>query len=74
MTSFVKVCIEALVIAISFVVLFFVVHSLAMMLLHDAAMTNHVYLGLQIALTAGIFHIACELTGVNKWYCKHRKD
>ena len=65
---------EALVVALTFVVLFFVVHIAAMRLVGDGAMTDHSYLALQVALAAGGFHVGCEYLGVNAWYCdQHRK-
>ena len=43
-----------------------------MLLVNEKAMTNHVYLGFQVAFAAGLFHICCEIVGVNGWYCENR--
>ena len=67
-----KLLLEALVVAVVFTVLFFVVHIIAMALLHESAMTNHLLLAAQVALTAFLGLIALEYTGLNGWYCKHR--
>lgn len=71
-TSLSKLLIEALAIAAAFLVLFSVLHTVAVSLLGTAATTNRWYLALQVAISASAFHIACELSGVNAWYCKQR--
>ena len=63
------VFLEAIVIGVAFVVLFFLVHWVAMKFVGDAAMMNHIYLAGQVFATAAIFHIVCEYTGLNAWYC-----
>ena len=72
MISFGRLLVEAIVVAISFLVIFAVVHWIAMLLVNEKAMTNHVYLGFQVAFAAGLFHICCEIVGVNGWYCENR--
>lgn len=72
MISFGRLLVEAIVVAISFLVIFAVVHWISMLLVNEKAMTNHVYLGFQVAFAAGLFHICCEIVGVNGWYCENR--
>lgn len=64
---------EAIVVGLGNVVLFFVVHSVAMFFVHDQAMTN-LYIGIQVLLTGVLFHTIFEITGLNTWYCKNRHD
>ena len=71
-TKLAKLLIEALVVAIGLLVLFSLIHGGATILLGNAATTNRWYLSLQIAIAASSFHVACEFTGVNAWYCKQR--
>lgn len=71
-TSFGKLMLEALVVAIMFVVLGALIHLAAMKLFKDKAMKNHGLLAAQAALTAAIFHVLCEYTHINSWYCKNR--
>ena len=65
---------EAIVIGLGNVVLFFVVHFLAMLFLKNQAMTNHIYIGIQVLLTGVLFHTIFEITGLNTWYCRNRHD
>ena len=71
-TPFAKLMLEAVVVAIMFVVLGALVHLAAMKLFKDKAMKDHTLLASQAALTAAIFHIICEYTHINSWYCKNR--
>tara|TARA_B100000945_G_C20376759_1_gene595002 strand:- start:992 stop:1210 length:219 start_codon:yes stop_codon:yes gene_type:complete len=63
---------EAVVVGLGNVVLFFVVHFLAMLFLKNQAMTNHIYI--KVLLTGVLFHTIFEITGMNTWYCKNRRD
>lgn len=74
MTTPLRLFVEAVVVAVAFLVIFTVIHLFAMMLAGDAAMTNHGYLAIQIALAASSFHVFCEVLGINDWYCNDRKS
>ena len=67
-----KVFIEALVLAVTFVMLFAVTHAITMKMYGDLAMTNHRLLFAQVGIAAGLFHVLCEWFGVNGWYCQNR--
>lgn len=72
-TPFGRLMLEAFVIAVTFVVVFFAVHAAAMSAFGAKAMTNHGLLAGQVALAAALFHIAFEYTGLNAWYCSQRR-
>ena len=57
-----RVLIEAVIIAIAFVVLFQIIS----MLNKKTIKSNMINIG----ITAFAFHILCELSGLNKWYVK----
>ena len=63
---------EALVLAAGLVVIFFLVHMLAMAVFHDRAMTSHWLLACQVAVAGALVHVTCEYSGLNEWYCKQR--
>ena len=72
-TPFGRLILEALVVAISFLVLFFVVRVAAKSVLRlKGGENSNVALAGEVAVAAGLFHIVCEYTGLNKWYCDHR--
>lgn len=62
---------EALVVAIAFLLLFFMVRMLFVAAFKSSAVTTGM-LATQVAITAGLFHVVCEYTRVNAWYCRHR--
>ena len=66
------VFLEAIVIGAAFVISFFMIHWVAMKFVGEAAMMNHAYLAVQVFITAALFHIVCEYTGLNAWYCDNR--
>lgn len=68
-----KLALEALVVAIGFVVIGAIIHMIAMKFFKGKAMTDHRLLASQAAITAALFHVICEYTKVNEWYCKQRK-
>ena len=72
MTAVGKVLFEALVIGLTFVLIFALVHMISMKLFGDSAMTNHGLLFAQVGLAAGFFHLLCEWVGLNEWYCQQR--
>ena len=65
---------EALLVGIGFVILFFIVHWIAMKCVGEKAMMNHLYLATQVFIAGAFFHIVCECTGMNEWYCSNRKQ
>lgn len=67
-----KLLIEALVVAVVFVILGAIIHIIFMQIFESKAMTNHYLLATQAALTAALFHILFEFTNINSWYCKNR--
>ena len=52
---------NAVGVAVMFTVLFGLVHVVAMYILKDDAMTNHVYLGLQAFLAGMLFYLVCKM-------------
>ena len=68
-----RLMIEASVVGIVNVLLFFIVHLVAMRLVGDEAMTNHLYLSVQLLITGILFHTLFEVTGLNTWYCNNRE-
>ena len=71
-THFPRLLLEALVVAVGMVVVFYVVHFAFMKAFRQAAMTHHGLLALQIAIAAALFHVIFEYTGLNEWYCVNR--
>lgn len=69
-----RLAMEALAVAVSFLVVFFAVHLIFMHFAKERAMTDHGLLALQIAVSAALFHVVCEYTGVNAYYCTHRPE
>ncbi len=65
--------IEAFVVGFLNVVLFLIVHFCAMKLVGEKAMTNHIYLSVQVLITGALFHTLFEISGLNEWYCKNRE-
>jgi len=63
---------EAVVVGMGNVVIFFIIHGIAMLLVKERAMTNHLYLAIQLLLTGAMFHTIFEITGLNTWYCSNR--
>ena len=64
---------EALAVGLSCAVLFLVVHAAAMAAFGTRAMTDHPLLLGQVGLMGGLFHVLCEVGGVNAWYCRQRR-
>ena len=61
-----RLLVEALVVAVGLVVLFYALHA-------AVALTGwRPGLALELAVTGAVFHVACEYSGVNRWYCEHR--
>ncbi len=73
MTDFGVLTIEAVIVAIVLVLIFFLVHVGFMLRFSQAAMTDHGLLAAQVAIAGAAFHILFELTGLNAWYCLRRK-
>lgn len=69
-----KLIAEALVLAVAFVVVFFAIHAAFMAVWKEKAMTNHALLAGQVAIAAASFHVLCEYTGINGWYCDNRPE
>ena len=63
---------EAIVVGAFLVILFFIVHYVAMKMYGDKAMTDHIILAVQLFIAGFVFHVGCEYTGVNHWYCSNR--
>lgn len=66
---------EMVVVGIGLLVVAFVVHFIfaglsAQFRLKDRK--SYIRLGVQIFLAGGLFHLLCEITGVNTWYCDMR--
>ena len=67
-----RLLIEALAVAVGLIMIFFAVHFVFMYFHASHAMTNHVLLALQIAIAGALFHVVCEYSGLNEWYCTQR--
>lgn len=67
-----RLLIEALVVGITFLVLFAVVRSGTRLMFRDKGANSNFALALEVAFTAALFHIVCEYTGLNEWYCRNR--
>ena len=63
---------EALVVGISFVIIFSVIHILFMRVNKVTAMT-HKSLSIQTFIAAALFHILAELLGLNSYYCGYKE-
>ena len=48
-------------------------HAAAMGVFGDKAM-SHLWLAAQVFVAGALFHVLCELTGLNRWYCRDRVD
>lgn len=68
-----RLALEALVVALGLVVLFFAVHVVFMRFAGDRAMTDHGLLAAQLAISGAAFHVLCEYSRINEWYCAQRK-
>lgn len=66
-----RVAMEAAVIGVAFVVIFFALHAASMSVLGKARAMTHGSLAIQIAVAAALFHIVCEYSGLNRWYCQN---
>ena len=71
-TEPIRLLIEALAVAVGLVIIFFAVHLIFMYFHTSKAMTNHVLLALQVAISGALFHVVCEYSGLNEWYCTQR--
>ena len=74
MTQLATLTVEALVVALVLVLIFFLVHMGFMAVYRDAAMTNHALLAVQVAIAGAAFHVLFEITGLNAWYCAQREE
>ena len=64
---------EAIVVGVFLVILFFYsALSSNEDMYGDKAMTVHIILAVQLFIAGFIFHVICEYTGVNHWYCSNR--
>lgn len=68
-----KLLVEAAVVAVAFLVLFFAIHAVAMHFFKERAMKDHGLLAAQVALAAAGFHVIAEYTSLNAWYCRQRE-
>lgn len=68
-----RLLIEAVVVATAFVAISSLVHAACMWCAPTKAM-SHPSLAAQAAVAAFLFHIACEYSGVNEWYCNARES
>ena len=68
-----RLMMEASVVGIVNVLLFFIVHFVAIRLVGDEAMTNHLYLSGQLLITGILFHTLFEVLGLNTWYCNNKE-
>jgi hypothetical protein len=65
-----NVLLEALVVGVVLVVLGMILHLISMKFMkHD--MNDNLTLAVHFFVIGFIFHLLCEVTNVNKWYCKH---
>jgi len=71
-TSLPRLLIEAIIVAVAFVILATIIHVIAMKFVKEKAMTDHKLLAIQAATTSALFHIISEYTHLNSWYCKNR--
>ena len=66
-----RLLLEALVVGLAFLLLFLVVRGLVGVFAKDANTNNYVLVA-EVVGAAALFHVLCEYTGINQWYCKHR--
>jgi hypothetical protein len=63
---------EAVVVGIMLTILGMILHLISKQIMaHD--MNNNVVLAVHFLVIGILFHILCEVFGLNKWYCKHGK-
>ena len=67
--SITTVLLEAVVVAIALAVLFMGVHAAHMAYDKQVSM-QHRGIFAQVAISGALFHVGCEILGVNKWYCE----
>ena len=72
MTSPATLALEAVVVGVVLVVVFFAVHAGAMAVFKERAMSDHALLAAQVALAGALFHVGFEVAGLNAWYCADR--
>jgi hypothetical protein len=74
MTKMTKLLVEALVIGLAFGVLGLLISTAMMMTDKKFSFKRYHFWGqvfLSYALTGAAFHLLCEASGVNKWYCRN---
>lgn len=69
----IRLSVEAIFVGLGTLILFFIIHFVAIRLIRDEAKT-HLYLAIQLFITGSLFHVIFELVGLNAWYCKNRED
>ena len=69
-----RLLIEMVVVGLGLVAVAAPLHALAMFpsVLGSKSMTSHVWLAAQVAVAGALFHLVCEVSGVNDWYCRDR--
>lgn len=71
-----KLLIEAVSVGVLVVVVGTLVSKVIILFMQKNPTTNlnnsrKYYMELGLFLTGVIVHLLCEITGINKWYCKH---
>ena len=64
---------EALIVGLTFMLMFIIMHTVSMLVLGDKAMT-HPALFTQAFASAALFHLTYDILGLNKVYCASKKD
>lgn len=70
-TEFNRLLLEASVVGAGLVVLYMVVYLLTMLLTKDSTLKFGVLM-VQLFVAGFAFHVICEYTNVNEWYCVNR--
>lgn len=68
-TTPLRLALEAAIVGVGLLALYLAVAALAA-LLPEALARAH---WLHVVVAGGLFHILCELAGVNRWYCVDRR-
>ena len=67
------ILLEAPAVGLGLVIVMLPLHAAAMRVFGKKAM-SHLWLAAQVFVAGALFHVLCEVTGLNRWYCRDRVD